>query len=178
MPKINLEDMPAGAMELRRKAERLEQQAALRNPVIEQALMQGVRQQGQAAMETAEQAAGLTGAAQIGAVGMQQLALLGQARMQVKAQQNEQMLAAISRAGEIETKAAELESRRYETNLQHRQFEMQLEEQRKQQSRGALLGAGAGLLTGFMGSNTFDALFGNEAAGTDDLLAAILGEGK
>lgn len=175
MPKIKLEDIPAGAMEILRAGERIEQQAALRNPVIEQALMQGVRQQGQAAMETAEQAAGLTGAAQIGAVGMQQLALLGRARMQVKAQQNEQMLAAMGQSVEAKAKFAELESRRYETNLQHRQFEMQLEEQRKQQSRGALLGAGAGLLTGFMGSNTFDALFGNEAASTDDLLAAILG---
>ena len=135
----------AGAMQLQAMAERLQTQGELRNPIIEQALMKAAREQSQAAVETAEQAAGLTGAAQVGMAQMAQAQAMGQAMMQAQAQRVQNMQATIGLQAQLRGQVASLEEQRYQTNLQHQQFMAQLEQQAKDARRNRVAGLVGGL---------------------------------
>lgn len=143
--KIPTRDTNAGEMQLQAMAERLQTQGELRNPIIEQALMKAAREQSQAAVETAEQAAGLTGAAQVGMAQMAQAQAMGQAMMQAQAQRVQNMQATIGLQAQLRGQVASLEEQRYQTNLQHQQFMAQLEQQAKDARRNRVAGLVGGL---------------------------------
>ena len=135
----------SGAQGLLQMADALERQGQMRNPIIEQALMQAARQQSQASVETAEQAAGMTGAAQVGMAQMAQTQAMGQAMMQAQAQRMQNMQATLGLQAQLRGQAASIEEQRYQTNLQHQQFMAQLEQQAKDARRNRVAGLVGGL---------------------------------
>ena len=158
--KIPTQEQNVGAMQLQAMADRAQTRGELRNPIIEQALMKAAREQSQAAVETTEQAAGLTGAAQAGMAQLAQLAALGQASMQARAQRVQNMQASLQLQAQLQGQVASVEEQRYQTNLQHEQFMAQLEAQEKAQEGNMLANIAGGALAAFAGGPGLAALLG------------------
>ena len=142
---IPTREQNVGAMQLQAMADRAQTRGELRNPIIEQALMKAAREQSQAAVETTEQAAGLTGAAQAGMTQLAQLEALGQASMQARAQRVQNMQASLGLQAQLRGQVASVEEQRYQTNLQHEQFMEQLRIQEKESKRNRIAGVVGGL---------------------------------
>lgn len=141
-------------------AERLEVQ---RNPVIEQALIKGAREQAAAAVEPVEQAAGLTGAAQVGATVLAMLEQTGQAAMAAHARRVENERANLDLQAQLLSQAGGLREQRYETNLRHQEFLMQLKAQEDARKGNMAATIAGGALSAFA-SGGFGGLLGGGAA--------------
>ena len=149
------------AVPLENLAQRLEDQANQADPIFEQSLARGLREQASATIEQTEQAAGLTGAAQVQASMMAYLEQTGQAAMAAHSRKVENERALLGLQAQLLGQAGQLRESRYATNKQHEQFLMQL---RAQQDAlpgmgDKLLGAAAGLGAAFVGGPGFAALF-------------------
>jgi len=176
---IPTQEQNVGAMQLQAMADRAQTRGELRNPIIEQALMKAAREQSQAAVETTEQAAGLTGAAQAGMAQLAQLAALGQASMQARAQRVQNMQASLQLQAQLQGQVASVEEQRYQTNLQHEQFMAQLEAQEEAQKGNMLASVAGGALAAFAGGPGLAALLtpGTEAVKTGVDLASTVAKG-
>ena len=151
------------ALPLENLAERIETRAGFRNPVIEQALVKGVRDQTSAEIETVETATGLTGAAQVGAATLALLEQTGQAAMAAHSRRVENERAMLDVQASLLGQAGQPREQRYTTNLRHQEFLMQLkaqEDARKASIAPSILG---GLASAFVGSDAFSMLFAKEA---------------
>jgi len=177
--KIPTQEQNVGAMQLQAMADRAQTRGELRNPIIEQALMKAAREQSQAAVETTEQAVGLTGAAQAGMAQLAQLAALGQASMQARAQRVQQMQASLQLQAQLRGQVASVEEQRYQTNLQHEQFMAQLEAQEEAQKGNMLASVAGGALAAFAGGPGLAAMLGGgaEAVKTGADLASTVATG-
>lgn len=164
MPRRPVPEPFSPAAPLEALAARAEIQAEQRDPIFEQALVKGLREQSQAAVEQTEQAAGLTGAAQVGATVLAMLEQTGQAAMAAHARRVENERANLDLQAQLLSQAGGLREQRYETNLRHQEFLMQLkaqEDARKASIAPSVLG---GLATAFVGSGAFSSLFTEAAA--------------
>lgn len=147
------------AAPLENLAERLETRGNFRNPVIEQALVKGVRDQASAQIETTEQAAGLTGAAQVGAATLALLEQTGQAAMAAHARRVENERATLDLQASLLGQAGQLREQRYETNLRHQEFLMQLKAA-EDERRGNMAATIAGGAISAFASGGFGGLLG------------------
>jgi len=151
------------ATPLENLAIRAEQMAEKRDPIFEQALVKGLREQAAATIEQSEQAAGLTGAAQVGATTLALLEQTGQATMAAHARRVENERAMLDVQAQLLGQAGQLREQRYETNLRHQEFLMQLKAQ-EDARRGNMAATIAGGALSAFASGGFGGLLGGGAA--------------
>lgn len=145
-------------------ADRVEAMGEFRNPIIEQALRQGLQQQALDTVERAETAGGLTGSAQVGAATLALLEQAGQASLAAHQRRVDQQRALLDAQIAIEAESAGLKESRYQTNLAHRQFMAQLRAQEKASKRNLGASIAGGALAAFAGGG-FGGIFGAAAGG-------------
>jgi hypothetical protein len=164
------EDPLDPATPLENLAIRAEQMAEKRDPIFEQALVKGLREQAAATIEQSEQAAGLTGAAQVGATTLALLEQTGQATMAAHARRVENERAMLDVQAQLLSQAGQLREQRYETNLRHQEFLMQLKAQ-EDARRGNMAATIAGGALSAFASGGFGGLFGTTETTTDSTFA-------
>jgi len=162
------------AVPLENLAERLETRGNFRNPVIEQALIKGVRDQASAEIETTETAAGLTGSAQVGAATLALLEQTGQAAMAAHARRMENERAMLDLQAGLLGQAGQLREQRYETNLRHQEFLMQLKAQ-EDARKGNLAATIAGGAISAFASGGFGGLFGGSGEAAAETTTSSFG---
>lgn len=156
---------PDPAVPLENLAERLETQGTARNPIIEQALIKGAREQASATVEQTEQAAGLTGSAQVGAATLALLEQTGQAAMAAHARRVENERSMLDLQAQLLSQAGGLREQRYETNLRHQEFLMQLKAQQEAAKGNMFASVAGGMASAFIGSDAFSLLFAGDGDG-------------
>jgi hypothetical protein len=163
---LNARDEFNPAVPLENLAERAEMMGQQEDPLFEQALAKGLREQASATVEQVEQSVGLTGAAQVGAVNLALLEQTGQAAMAAHARRVENERAMLNIQTQLLGQAGQLREQRYETNQRHQEFLMQLKAQQDAQpgTGEKLLGAAAGIATAFATGGGSLALGGAAAA--------------
>lgn len=152
------------ARPLENLAERLETRGNFRNPVIEQALVKGVRDQASAEIETTEAATGLTGAAQVGAATLALLEQTGQAAMAAHARKVENERALLDVQAQLLGQAGQLREQRFESNQRHQEFLMQLKAQEDARRGNMAATIAGGALSAFASGGFGGLLGGSEAA--------------
>jgi len=156
------EDPLDPATPLENLAIRAEQMAEKRDPIFEQALVKGLREQAAATIEQSEQAAGLTGAAQVGAATLALLEQTGQATMAAHARRVENERAMLDVQAQLLGQAGQLREQRYETNLRHQEFLMQLKAQQEASKGKVFATIAGGMASAFIGSDAFSMLFADD----------------
>lgn len=147
-------DTVSPAVPLENLAQRVEDQANQADPIFEQSLAKGLREQASATITQTEQAAGLTGAAQVQASMMAYLEQTGQAAMAAHARKVENERALLGLQAQLLGQAGQLREQRFETNQRHQEFLMQLKAQEDAQPGmgermlGMAAGAAAAIATG------------------------------
>ena len=150
------------AVPLENLAQRAEALGQQEDPLFEQALAKGLREQGTQTIEQTEGATGITGAAQVGAATLALLEQTGQAAMAAHARRVENERAMLDLQAQLLGQAGQLREQRYTTNKQHEQFLMQLKAQQDQQ-KGNLGAAIAGGAISAFASGGFGGLLGGAA---------------
>ena len=170
---LNARDEFNPAVPLENLAERAEMMGQQEDPLFEQALAKGLREQASATVEQVEQSVGLTGAAQVGAVHLALLEQTGQAAMAAHARRVENERAMLNVQAQLLGQAGQLREQRYETNQRHQEFLMQLKAQedakRKERTAaiiGGALSAGAAAMTGGASLAVTGAAAAAQTAGT------------
>jgi len=166
LEELNARDAVNPAVPLENLAQRVEDQANQADPIFEQSLAKGLREQASATITQTEQAAGLTGAAQVQASMMAYLEQTGQAAMAAHARKVENERALLGLQAQLLGQAGQLREQRFETNQRHQEFLMQLKAQQDQipGTGEKLLGAAAGIATAFATGGGSLALGGAAAA--------------
>ena len=154
------------AAPLEQLAERVRMSGEQRDPIFEQSIVKGLREQAQASVEQTEQAAGLTGSAQVGAATLALLEQTGQAAMAAHARRVENERATLDLQAQLLGQAGQLREQRYETNLRHQEFLMQLKAQEDAQRDKLAATIAGGALSAFAGGGFGGLLAGAGAATT------------
>jgi hypothetical protein len=149
---------PPSTLGLDNLAERIGTQANQKNPIIEQALRKGLAEQVTATVEQTEQAAGLTGAAQTAMSSAQLLEAIGIGGIQAHARRVENQSRLLEIQAGLLGQSGQLEQQRYETDLRHQEFLMQLKAQERASQTNLVAGIAGGAASAFLGGAGFASL--------------------
>ena len=166
-------DTVSPAVPLENLAQRVEDQANQADPIFEQSLAKGLREQASATITQTEQAAGLTGAAQVQASMMAYLEQTGQAAMAAHARKVENERALLGLQAQLLGQAGQLREQRFETNQRHQEFLMQLKAQEDARAGKMVATIAGGALSAFAGGGFGGLLAG---AGTEALASDTGGQ--
>lgn len=135
----------------------------IEDPVIRQALEQAARERITAQVSRTEQAAGLTGAAQVQAGAGLFARALGEAVQQGNAREAQQRQRILELRLNAATEASKLDQQAYQFE---RRLQFELQQAKRQEDmlqKQALIGAVGGIATGFVGTDLFASFFGSGA---------------
>ena len=165
MPRRPVPEPFSPALPLEQLAARAEAMSEQRDPIFEQSLVKGLREQASATVEQTEQAAGLTGSAQVGAATLALLEQTGQAAMAAHARRVENERSMLDLQAQLLSQAGGLREQRYETNLRHQEFLMQLKAQQEAAKGNMFASVAGGMASAFIGSDAFSLLFAGDGDG-------------